>query len=140
MSARKLLLFPVAGRVFALEAAMVREILPAARPTRIPGAPPAVRGLVNVRGTMVAVLDVGLAVGARAEPSGGTLVLVEQPPRLMGLAVDEVLDLVAVDATALDDGSGLPGVRADLVRAVGSAGGQAFVQLATDALLAPLLP
>ncbi len=140
MSARKLLLFRVAGRVFALEAGVVREVLPAARPTRIPGAPPAVRGLVNVRGTLVAVLDVGLAVGARAEPADGPLVLVELPPRLLGLAVDEVLDLVAVEDAALDDRSSLPGVRPGLVQAVGSAGGEAFVQLATDALLAPLLP
>jgi hypothetical protein len=58
----------------------------------------------------------------------------------VGLAVDEVLDLVSVPPAALGDRAALPGVRPDLVRAMGAAAGHDFVQLATDALLEPLLP
>jgi hypothetical protein len=55
------------------------------------------------------------------------------------LVVDEVLDLVVVDDAELDDRAALPGVRPDLVRAVGTAAGRPFVELATSALLEPLL-
>lgn len=142
MTALKLLLFRAGGQVFALEAGAVQEILPATPPTRIPGAPEAVRGLVNVRGTLVTVIDAAEAIGL---PSGlaagsGTVILVERRSRPVGLAVDEVLDLVSVASTSLDDRATLPGVRPDLVRAVGSAAGQTFVQLETDVLLEPLLP
>ncbi|MBI1723812.1 MAG: chemotaxis protein CheW [Gemmatimonadetes bacterium] len=128
--------------MFALEAGAVQEILPATPPTRIPGAPEAVRGLVNVRGTLVTVIDAAEAIGL---PSGlatgsGTVILVERRSRPVGLAVDEVLDLVSVASASLDDRASLPGVRPDLVRAVGSAAGQTFVQLETDVLLEPLLP
>ncbi len=66
--------------------------------------------------------------------------IVERHGRPVALAVDEVLDLVSVPAGSLDPGRALPGVREGLVRAVGSAAGHAFVQLATDAVLEPLLP
>jgi purine-binding chemotaxis protein CheW len=149
MTALRLLLFRAGGQVFAVEAGAVREILPSSPPTRIPGAPDAVRGLINVRGLLVTVVDAARAIagGAAAEVpeagSGGSIILVERAgvaARPVGLAVDEVLDLVTVPASSLDDQASLPGVRQDLVRAVGAAGGQSFVQLATDVLLDPLLP
>ena len=142
MTGHKLLLFRSGGQVFAVEAGAVLEILPTAQATRIPGAPAAVRGLINVRGMLVTVVDAALAigVGAAAEPASGTVVLVEHHSRPVGLAVDEVLDLVTEGDANLDDRATLPGVRPDLVRAVGASGGQTFVQLATDVLLEPLLP
>src|SRR5437667_11645125 len=51
----RLLLFRVGALVCAAEAERVREILPRLVPTRIPGAPPVVAGLVNVRGRLVTV-------------------------------------------------------------------------------------
>ena len=140
MTALRLLLFRCGGQVLAVEAGVVREIIAASEPTRIPGAPSAVLGLVNVRGTLVPVVDAAQAVGLGGTPRRATLVIVERHGRPVGLAVDEVLDLVTVSAASLDDRASLPGVRPDLVRAAGSAGGHAFVQLATDAVLEPLLP
>ena len=141
MTALRLLLFRSGGQVLAVDAGDVREIIAAGVATRIPGAARAIRGLVNVRGTLVPVVDMADAVGlAGVNGSAGTLVIVERNAKPVALAVDEVLDLVTVPEGALDDRASLPGVRPDLVRAVGSAGGHSFVQLATDALLEPLLP
>jgi len=147
MSARKLLLFRSGGWVLAVDAGAVREIVPAAPPTRIPGSPAAVRGLVNVRGTLVTVVDAALAVGAADTPPAGTgtaaagptLVLVEQGARTIGLIVDDVLDLVSVGDGALTAGGPFPGVRPELVAATGAAGGERFAQLATDVLLESVL-
>jgi purine-binding chemotaxis protein CheW len=141
MTARKLLLFRTGGQVFGVEAGAVLEVLPPMPSTRIPGAPTPVRGLVNVRGLLVTVLDAAQAIGLGTETApGGPVVLVEQRSRPVGLAVDEVLDLVTVSDSTLDGHASLPGVRPDLVRAVGSAGDRPFVHLALDVLLAPLLP
>jgi purine-binding chemotaxis protein CheW len=150
VTALRLLLFRAGGQVFAVEAGAVREILPSSPPTRIPGAPDAVRGLINVRGLLVTVIDAARAIGTgtASAQTGGSIILVERggvgrggpAARPVGLAVDDVLDLVTVPTASLDDQASLPGVRPDLVRAVGSAGGLPFVQLATDVLLDPLLP
>ncbi len=144
MSARRLLLFRSAGQTLAIDAAAAREILPVVPATRIPGAAAAVRGLVNVRGLLVTLIDAARALGMGSlpapSPGAGAVLLLDHKGRRVGLVVDEVLDLAVVDDAALEARGALPGVRPDLVRAVGSAAGQSFVQLETSALLEPLLP
>lgn len=124
-----------------MDAEVAREILPLQPATRIPGAADAVRGLVNVRGLLVTVIDAAAALGLAnsAEPGGGAMLRLDLGTRRVALVVDEVLDLVVVDDAELADRAALPGVRPDLVRAVGTAAGRSFVEIATSALLEPLL-
>jgi purine-binding chemotaxis protein CheW len=136
------LLFRSAGQLFGVDAEVAREILPVLPATRIPGAPAAIRGLVNVRGLLVTLVDAAVALGLAATPSpeAGSVLLLDHGSHRVGLVVDEVLDLAVLDDADFDDGGALPGVRPDLVRAVGTAAGRPFAQLATSALLDPLLP
>lgn len=85
----------VAGRVVGVELGTVREIIPARRPTRLPGAGAYVSGLVNVRGTIVTVIDLGARLGRADTPAVGTgsIVLIEHGAKLVGVAVDEVQDV-----------------------------------------------
>ncbi|HEX4633641.1 MAG TPA: chemotaxis protein CheW [Gemmatimonadales bacterium] len=138
----RLLVFRVGTLSCAAEVETVREILPRLTVTRIPGAPPEVAGMVNVRGALVTVVDGWRALGQDApEPGSGTTVLleVEGGRRLMALAVDEVVDLLAVSGEALEQRQSLPGLDQTIVRAVGRRGTQAFVVLDTDRLLGPIL-
>ncbi len=140
----RLLLFRVGAVVCAAEAERVREILPRLDTTRIPGAPPPVAGLGNVRGTLVTVVD-GWRALRQPEPAatagGGTTVLLEVGggKKILGFTVDEVVDLLSVDGEALERRQALPGIDPILVRAVGRRAGQLFVVLDTDALLSPIL-
>src|SRR2546426_12702568 len=59
----RLLVFRVGTLACAAEVDQVREILPRLPTTRIPGAPPVVAGLVNVRGTLVTGVEGGRALG-----------------------------------------------------------------------------
>ena len=142
----RLLVFRVGALLCAAEAERVREILPRLATTRIPGAPPAVAGLVNVRGTLVTVVEGWRALRQPEPPAsngtqGGTTVLLEVGGgrKVLGFTVDEVVDLLAADAAALERRAALPGVDPTLVRAVGRRAGQLFVVLDTDALLTPIL-
>ncbi len=141
----RLLLFRVGRLVCAAEAERVREILPRLDPTRIPGAPPVVAGVVNVRGTLVTVVE-GWRALRQPEPSadgegGGTTVLLEVGggKKVLGFTVDEVVDLVSVGGETLERRQALPGIDPTLVRAVGRRADQLFVVLDTDALLTPIL-
>jgi len=134
----------------------VREILPRLPTTRIPGAPPVVAGLVNVRGTLVTVVEGWRALGLPPPPSappsspeaapGSTIILEvgnsggeNGSHRLIGFTVDEVLDMVAGGDNVLEDGQGLPGVDPTLVRAVGRRNAEVFIVLDVAALLGPIL-
>ena len=100
--ARRTLLFRVGATVYGCDIDDIREIVPHRQATRLPGAPPYVQGLINLRGTIVTVLDLAarLEVG-RAPVSDGSIMLVPvaNSSRLVGLAVGEVLDVRSVDAT-----------------------------------------
>lgn len=148
----RLLVFRVGQLLCAAEADRVREILPRLRPTRIPGAPPVVAGLMNVRGTLVTVVEGWRALHQPEPPSSaeaggggggesGTTVLLEVDggKRVLGFTVDEVVDLLSVGGEALERRQALPGIDPTLVRAVGRRAGQLFVVLDTDALLTPIL-
>ena len=83
----------------------IREIIPFRHATRLPGAPDYVVGLINLRGTIVTVVD----LGTRLEPSrqrgaDGSIMLVAMPgnSRLVGIAVQEVMD-VRVVGNSRDD-------------------------------------
>ena len=146
----RLLLFRVGSLVCAADVDRVREILPSLETTRIPGAMPFVSGLVNVRGQLVTVVEGWRALG-QPEPapdgegvvSGGTTVLVQVGGggghKVIGLTVDEVVDLLTVETNALEPRQALAGVDPILIRAVGRRGGSLYVVLDTDALLAPIL-
>ncbi len=139
----RLLVFRVGPLAFAAEAEAVREILPRLPAIRIPGAPALVAGLVNVRGSLVTVVEGWRALG-QPEPGdevAGTTVLLEvgRERRPLGLIVDEVLDLLAIPVDQLEGRQALPGLDSKLVRAVGRRGAQVFVVLDTEALLAPIL-
>jgi purine-binding chemotaxis protein CheW len=136
----RLVVFRVGELVCAVPVAAVREIIPAQPATRIPGAPPAVDGLVNVRGTLLTVVN-GRTVLDRPEPPGPdrSVLVLEVAGKWLGLEVDDVLDLLEVPGHSLAPKEALPGLDPRLVRAVGRRGDEVFVVLDTEALLAPLM-
>jgi len=139
----RLLVFRVGALLCAADAASVREILPRLLLQRIPGAPVVIAGLANVRGSLVTVVEGWRALKQSAPASNrpdGTTLLLEfgAGPRVVGFAVDEVIDLLSVAGGALEPRQALAGIDSTLVRAVGRRAGQLFVVLDTDALLAPI--
>jgi purine-binding chemotaxis protein CheW len=103
----RLLLFVVSGRLYACAIDPVREIVPARRATRLPGAPEYVCGLINLRGTIVTIIDLGRRLGESAETrTDGSIILVEHAGRTVGLWVDEVRDVQPVDARRIEAVSG----------------------------------
>ena len=132
--------FRVGGVVCALPAAVVREILPAAQVTRVPGVSTAIEGLINVRGGLVTVVDGHVLLGQpRPAAPEMAVLLLDRAGKVAGLTVGEVLDFLEVPNAAVAPREKLPGVDPAIVRAVGEWAGRRFVLLDLDALLAPLL-
>jgi purine-binding chemotaxis protein CheW len=133
-------IFRIGALICAAPAGIVREILPRLAATRIPGVNDAVEGLVNVRGTLLTVLDGhALLQQARRPDDEGAIMVLDVGPRRYGLGVGQVLDFLELPAQAIAERADLPGVDRRLVKAVGVRDGQHFVLLDIDALVAPII-
>jgi len=117
-SAARTLLFRVADGVYGCDIDGVREIIPYRRATRLPGAPPYVQGLINLRGTIVTVLDIGVRLDPeRASVREGSIILAIFGARVVGVAVDEVMDVQPIVAEPI--ATSAPDAHPGLVRGLG---------------------
>jgi chemotaxis signal transduction protein len=135
----RLLVFLVGDLTCAVPVETAREIVPFERGTRIPGAGDAVEGLMNVRGILLTVVDGSRLLDRPSRSTDRSVLVLDVGGKSVGLAVDKVLDLATLPASALEGREGLPGLDPRVVRAVGRRQDGLFVVLDTDALLAPVL-
>jgi purine-binding chemotaxis protein CheW len=97
---RQLLVVEAGGRLYALPSEHVREITTMLPTTRLPGAPPDVRGLVNLRGQLFAVLDLAQRIsGAPSLATEPDVIVLSVDGRTLGVVVDEVREVVQADET-----------------------------------------
>ena len=143
LAAARTLLFRVAERIYGCDIDAVREIIPYRRATRLPGAPSYVQGLVNLRGTIVTVLDLGVRLDpTRAPVREGSIILAQHGVRNVGVAVDEVMDVQAIVEEAVDaetGGSGGADITAGLVRGLGHLEGDVVVLIDIHTLVTQVL-
>ena len=95
----QILTFVLAGEEYGIDILRVREIIRYTRPTRVPGAPPAMQGLINLRGRVVPVVDLAVRFG------------------LPESVITERSSIVIVDTTSAD-GEAVIGIITDTVTAV----------------------
>jgi purine-binding chemotaxis protein CheW len=122
--------FRVASERFALPLEAVREVvLPQPPFARVPRASEAVRGVMNLRGKVVAVVDLAALVGLAPQPlveGSGHVLLLEGGKRALGFLIGGVL---GVEPLAVPEDAG-PG----LVRGIAPARAGAVTLLGADAL------
>ena len=98
MNPRLLSSFVVDDGLFGIDVTHVQEVIRTPAITAVPLADPAVRGLVNLRGQVVTVLDLRTQLGlpTAAEP-GPVTVVVRHADDIIGLVADGAGDVVEVD-------------------------------------------
>jgi len=90
----KVLVFSLGGHVHCAGIGAVREIIPLKPVTPLPGAPRHVLGLINLRGTIVTVLDATMSeYGVASSAATASILIVERGTRVAGVVVDEVHDI-----------------------------------------------
>jgi chemotaxis signal transduction protein len=99
-----LLIVRVAHDVRAIPLMLVDEVLTFRPATIIPGVDPAVSGMVNVGGRVIAVVNLAAALGAQNSEMGADhrLLIINHRGRQVGLGVNDVLRIARV-AVAGDD-------------------------------------
>jgi purine-binding chemotaxis protein CheW len=93
------------GRSYAVDVRQVREIVRDAALTKLPRAPVLIEGLLDLRGGVLPVVDLGRALGEPpiAPAPGNRIVVLEAEGLRFGLRVESAVEVLSVDASGVDD-------------------------------------
>lgn len=96
--------FTLEGLFFGVEVEKVQEVLRYQEMTRVPLAPRVVRGLINLRGQIVAALDLRRRLGLNDRPADklpiNVVIRTEEGP--LSLLVDDIEDVLEVDRACFE--------------------------------------
>ncbi len=101
------LTFILAGEEYGLDILRVQEIRGWDAVTPIPNTPSCLKGVINLRGAIVPIIDLRLRFGLEALPYGPTTVVIvlkvdgESGDRIMGIVVDAVSDVHSITSEAM---------------------------------------
>lgn len=100
---RELITFEVCGQLFGLDIMSIREIRAWTPVTRLPQVPHYVAGLVNLRGTVLPVVDLAARLGwpATEATQRHAIIVTQLGGQARGLIVESVSDIVAMSGDAL---------------------------------------
>ena len=100
---RELLSFTIAEQEFCVDIAGVREIRGWTPATPVPHAPAFMRGVINLRGAVMPVIDLGARLGLQtSEPTARhVIIVVRLGQQQVGLVVDAVCETFAVAPEAV---------------------------------------
>lgn len=97
-SDRAVLTFRIADRRFALDSALVAEVMRWPNVTRVPKSPGSLLGVASVRGEVAPVVSLGRLLGIGGNDDDQSKLILLEGEDAIGLAVDEVTGLQASDA------------------------------------------
>ncbi|WP_417258912.1 chemotaxis protein CheW [Celeribacter sp.] len=94
----ELLSFRVGGQDYSVDIMSVREIRGSAKATSLPHAPAFVKGVINLRGTVLPIVDLAARLGLETEGNNdrNVIIVVDLGGRTAGLMVDAVSDILAI--------------------------------------------
>ena len=102
------LTFKLSDEVFALDVAKVREILEITNITKVPQTPDFMRGVINLRGSVVPVIDMRLKFGMSAtEQTVNTCIIVVEinmdgDTVVLGALADSVQEVVEMEPESIE--------------------------------------
>ena len=101
------LTFSLAGEEYGVDILQVQEVKVWTEVTVLPNTPSYIKGVLNLRGVIVPIIDLRARFGMEAEAYDETTVIVvlklpiEQRERIIGLVVDSVSDVLDVPGSAI---------------------------------------
>jgi purine-binding chemotaxis protein CheW len=114
--------FRLGGEEYGIDILRVQEIRSYEAPTRIANAPAFIKGVVNLRGVIVPIVDLRLRLNCQtAEYTNFTVVIVlNVRGRVIGAVVDSVSDVIALGAESIKPAPGMSSsVDADYIMGIG---------------------
>ena len=133
------LTFRLGAEEYGIDILKVQEIRSYEVPTRIANAPPFIKGVVNLRGVIVPIVDLRLKLGCdSAEVNGFTVVIVlNVRGRVVGAVVDSVSDVLELSSDAIKPAPEMASsVEASYITGIGSVADRMLILMDIESLMA----
>jgi len=134
----QLVVFTLCGEDYGFPIEQVREINRFEEITPVPKAPEAVLGVINLRGSVIPVIDLrkelDLEKGSITQDS--RIVISEVNGETIGVLVDSVSEVIRINSDLIEtDISQLPGMQLDFIRGVGKTDNRLIIILDLEKVL-----
>lgn len=136
------LTFLAGNERFAMGILDVKELIEISSMTRVPMTPAFIRGVINLRGSVVPVIDLASRLGQHTSKltKRSCIVLVEIPvedeTQTVGMLVDEVNQILEIDESHIQPPPNFgTDIRTDFIRAMGRVDDEFIILLAIDKVL-----
>ena len=135
---RQLISFTVGAEEYGLELLRVKEVIRMRLITWLPKAPSCVKGIINLRGNVIPIVDLRERFGLAAQEQTAMtrVIVVEVEGRLVGMVVDSASQVVRVPADQFDPPPPVMGSASkDFITAVGKMGDKLVIMVDVDRIL-----
>ena len=141
---KQYLTFVLGGEMFSISILCIKEIIWYTELTEVPMMPACIRGVINLRGAVVPVMDLSARFGKPANPvtKNTCIVIIEIPSRVegqkqnMGVVVDMVQAVLEIPASDIEPPPTFgTKIRSDFIEGIGKVNGKFVVLLNVNQVL-----
>ncbi|WP_048050699.1 chemotaxis protein CheW [Methanosarcina soligelidi] len=129
----QLVSFELSGEEFGVDIMQVSEIIPISKITRIPQAPECVKGLINLRGKIVVVIDLNRRLGfsPRESDSLSKIIIVKVKDTTIGMLVNSVNGILKLPLSSIESTPDMikSKINSEYLTGVGKAGNRLLILL-----------
>lgn len=131
------LTFALGDQEFGIEILRVQEIKNFTRITPIPNMPPCIKGVMNLRGTVVPIVDLRIkfAMETSDYDQFTVIIVVNVGTRIMGLIVDAVSDVLNVDPIEIESAPDLGSIDTSFISGLAKSADRLVTLLNIEQLL-----
>ena len=138
----KMVTFELAGKEYGIDIMSVKEIAKAGRFTYVPNAAPFVRGVYNLRGDIIAVVDLRiffhLPAERKAEDSLESLLILRIGEHVFGLIVDEIDKVIGISSQSIQPPHPIFGdINVKYIKGIVENSGKLYIILDVEKIFAP---
>jgi len=135
---KQLISFSVGAEEYGLELLRVKEVIRMRQITWLPKAPPCVKGIINLRGEVIPIVDLRERFGLQAQEQSAMtrVIVVEVEDRPVGMVVDSASQVVRIPSDQFDPPPTVMGEESrDFITAVGKTGEKLIIMIDVDRIL-----
>lgn len=94
----QMILFKMNHQNYLISADAVEEVIDTIRITKVPLAPHWIEGLINLRGTVLTVVNLSRLIGVPTTDINRNILIMKQNEEKKGLLIEEVVEVVDIEA------------------------------------------